>query len=238
MNKACRSLLACAATLFTAPALAAELPPGFVHLRDIDATIRQDIRYAGSGNFLGRPAKGYDAAECILTAEAAKALSAVQATVLKQGLTLVVFDCYRPARAVADFVGWAKAGGPDDPQWYPRVRRGELIAKGYIGAQSSHTRGSTVDLALASAETPTPLENRCGLRQADTLDFGSGFDCFDAISETRRLGIPAEAAANRNRLVEAMRGSGFRNYSKEWWHFTLDKEPFPKTRFDFPVSRR
>jgi D-alanyl-D-alanine dipeptidase len=231
-------LLVCAASLSGLPALSAELTPGFAYLRDIGPTIRQDIRYAGSGNFLGRPAKGYDVAECVLTTAAAKALSAVQATVTKQGLTLVVFDCYRPAGAVADFVGWAKAGGPEDPQWHPRVRRDELVAKGYIGAQSSHTRGSTVDLALASVARPSRLENFCGLPQADTLDFGSGFDCFDEISETRQANIPAEAAANRRRLVEAMRGFGFRNYSKEWWHFTLENEPFAKTRFDFPISPR
>ncbi|TIU44887.1 MAG: D-alanyl-D-alanine dipeptidase, partial [Mesorhizobium sp.] len=113
-------------------ACAASLPVGFVRLADVDSTIRQDIRYAGRENFLRRKVDGYDAPVCILTAQAAKALSSVQKTMTAKGLTLIVFDCYRPARAVADMVRWTREAGPPDPQWYPTVRRGDLIAKGYI----------------------------------------------------------------------------------------------------------
>lgn len=220
----------------TLAARADPLPAGFVRLADIDPTIRQDIRYAGLENFLHRKADGYDAPVCILTAQAAKALSSVQKAIAAKGLTLVVFDCYRPARAVADMGKWTREGGRPDPQWYPTVERGDLIAKGYIGEFSSHSRGSTVDLAIAKAGNKSAVHPACGMPNTGTLDFGTGFDCFDPKSETASALIGAEAAANRKTLLTAMRAAGFRNYAREWWHFTLAKEPFPKQRFDFPVT--
>ncbi|RVA09349.1 D-alanyl-D-alanine dipeptidase, partial [Mesorhizobium sp. M7D.F.Ca.US.004.03.1.1] len=142
-------------------------------------SIRQDIRYAGSDNFLHRRVNGYDAPACILTDQAAKALSAVQKTLAARSLTLVVFDCYRPARAVTDMGEWTKQDGPPDPQWYSRVRRGDLIAKGYVGELSTHSRGSTVDVAIARTDRRSSPNPACGAVDADTLDFGTGFDCFD-----------------------------------------------------------
>jgi D-alanyl-D-alanine dipeptidase len=226
------------ALLAALPAYAGDLPENFVRLADIDPTIRQDMRYAGSLNFLGRPAKGYDAPVCILTEPAAKALGSVQEQVASEGLTLVVFDCYRPAQAVDDFVSWAMQGGPPDPRWYPKVKRSELIAEGYIGERSSHSRGSTVDLALgyADAEAAVPPDPDCGAEKAGTLEFGSGFDCFDQRSYTAYSPLPAGAVANRKKLVDVMRQAGFRNYSREWWHFTLVKEPHKTQRFDFPIE--
>ncbi|CDX50332.1 D-Ala-D-Ala dipeptidase [Mesorhizobium plurifarium] len=217
-------------------AYANPLPAGFVRLADIDPTIRQDIRYAGRENFLHRKVYGYDAPVCILTATAAKALSGVQKAMVAKGLTLVVFDCYRPARAVADMGSWTREGGPPNPQWYPTVERGDLIAKGYVGELSSHSRGSTVDLAIAETGKKSSIHPACGAPDGGELDFGTGFDCFDPMSETAHRPLPAEAAANRKMLLTAMRAAGFRNYAREWWHFTLAKEPFPKQRFDFPVT--
>ncbi|WP_434723411.1 M15 family metallopeptidase [Mesorhizobium sp. RIZ17] len=212
------------------------LPAGFVRLADVDPTIRQDIRYAGVENFLHRKADGYDAPVCILTAQAAKALADAQKAMAARGLTLVVFDCYRPARAVADMGRWTREGGPPDPQWYPTVQRGDLIARGYVGELSSHSRGSTVDLAIAEAGKQSPVHPACGAPDGGTLNFGTGFDCFDPMSETAYRPLATEAAANRRMLLAAMRAAGFRNYAREWWHFTLAKEPFPKQRFDFPVT--
>ncbi|MER8708226.1 M15 family metallopeptidase [Mesorhizobium sp. M1088] len=217
-------------------AFADTLPAGFVRLADIDPNIRQDIRYAGLENFLHRKVSGYDAPVCILTRQAAQALSAVQKAIAAEGLTLVVFDCYRPARAVSDMGDWTKTSGPPDAQWYPKVKRKDLIAKGYIGELSTHSRGSTVDVAIARADRKSAPKPACGATDADTLDFGTGFDCFDPASETAHRPIASEAAANRKRLVEAMRARGFKNYAREWWHFTLENEPFPKERFNFPVT--
>ncbi|WP_164762792.1 M15 family metallopeptidase [Mesorhizobium sp. M7A.F.Ca.MR.245.00.0.0] len=231
---------ALAATIFvtatTLPALADALPAGFVRLADVDPSIRQDIRYAGSDNFLHRKVDDYDAPACILTEQAAKALSAVQKAIAAKGLTLVLFDCYRPARAVADMNEWTREGGPPDPQWYPKVRRSELIAKGYVGELSTHSRGSTVDVAVARTDRRSSPNPACGAGDADTLDFGTGFDCFDPMSETAHRGLASEAAANRKMLVDAMRAGGFKNYAREWWHFTLKSEPFARQRFDFPIT--
>ncbi|QKC82990.1 M15 family metallopeptidase [Mesorhizobium sp. NZP2077] len=218
------------------PASADPLPAGFVRLADIAPSIRQDIRYAGSDDFLHRKVSGYDAPVCILTEQAAKALAGVQQVIAAKGLTLVVFDCYRPARAVADMGKWTREGGPPDSQWYPTVQRGDLIAKGYIGELSSHSRGSTVDLAIAETDKKDSARPACGAPDVGTVDFGTGFDCFDRKSETASALIGTEAVANRKMLLAAMRAAGFRNYAREWWHFTLSKEPFPKQRFDFPVT--
>jgi D-alanyl-D-alanine dipeptidase len=227
-------VLAIAAHVF--PASADPPPAGFVRLADIAPSIRQDIRYAGQDDFLHRKVNGYDAPVCILTLQAAQALAGVQQAMAAKGLTLVVFDCYRPARAVADMGKWTREGGPPDPQWYPKVRRGDLIAKGYVGELSTHSRGSTVDLAIARVGGPSGSKPACGAIDADTLDFGTGFDCFDPMSETAHRPLGDEAAANRKLLVDAMRTAGFKNYAREWWHFTLADEPFAKERFDFPVT--
>ena len=154
---------------FALPASADALPAGFVRLADVDPSIRQDIRYAGLENFLHRKADGYDAPVCILTRQAAQALSGVQKALASDGLTLVVFDCYRPARAVADMGKWTREGGPPDPQWYPLVKRGDLIAKGYIGELSTHSRGSTVDVAIARSDGKGMSSAVCGAAGAATL---------------------------------------------------------------------
>lgn len=231
-----RALISAILMLFPLPALAADLPAGFVRLADIDPTIRQDMRYAGSDNFLGRPAKGYEAPACILTKQAADALSRVQQS-LTPDFTLVVFDCYRPDRAVKDFAGWVSQSKAKDPAWHPNVRRSDLIRQGYIARRSGHSRGSTVDLAIAPlAQGKAPTDPKCGAKGAQTLDFATGFDCLDPKSTTAYSPLPPIAVSNRKRLVDAMTAAGFRNYSKEWWHFTLNAEPFPKRYFDFPVT--
>ncbi|TGP23092.1 D-alanyl-D-alanine dipeptidase [Mesorhizobium sp. M1D.F.Ca.ET.184.01.1.1] len=238
MHQAIQRIAFCA--LFSAlaifPAVADPLPAGFVRLADIDPTIRKDIRYAGSQNFLHRKVEGYEAPVCILTEQAAKALSSVQKAIAAKSLTLVVFDCYRPARAVADMGQWTRQGGPPDPRWYPTVERGHLIAKGYVGELSSHSRGSTVDLAIAEMDKTSAAHPACGAPEAVTLDFGTGFDCFDPMSEMAHRPLPVKAAANREMLLSVMRSAGFRNYAREWWHFTLQNEPFAMQRFDFPVT--
>lgn len=226
-----------AAILFPTASVAGEaaLPAGFVHLSAIDPTIRQDIAYAGDDNFLGRPAAGYEGAACILTRQAATALSSVQRMLAAEGLSLVVHDCYRPARAVADFVAWVGEGGSADPKWHPATPRGRLIAEGYIGRRSAHSRGSTVDVSIAAAGDGTQAP-ACGHAARGSLDFGTGFDCFDPASRTESRAVAAAAHENRRRLVEAMAAAGFRNYPAEWWHFTLRDEPFPRRSFDFPVA--
>lgn len=234
-----RSALA-AALLFTCAAGAQEpaLPAGFVHLADIAPGIAQDIRYAGEKNFLGRPAQGYRGASCILTEKAARAVAQAHERLATQGLGLVVFDCYRPTAAVADFVAWARQSGPPDPRWHPGTRRGDLIRDGYIAARSAHSRGSTVDVAIVALDSQAAATPACGGGAPGMLDFGTGFDCFDPASRTSSATMAGDARRHRRLLVETMAQAGFRNYAGEWWHFTLRDEPYPKETFDFPVTAR
>lgn len=219
------------------PALAADLPSGLVRLSSTAPSIRQDIRYAGADNFLGRVVAGYAAPACILTEQAASALARVQALLAPENLSLVVFDCYRPERAVSDMIAWTKKGGPADARWFPAVRRGDLIRQGYVGERSNHSRGSTVDLAIAPLDPANAAPDPpCGAGGAATLDFGTGFDCFDPASKTASKQISKTAQANRQRLVALMRDAGFKNYSGEWWHFLLEDEPFTTERFDFAIE--
>ena len=116
---------------------------------------------------------------------------------------------------------------PADPRWHPKVKRGDLIAEGYIGEKSSHSRGSTVDLALAPLRrSGRSADADCGADKMQALEFGTGFDCFDEKSRTAWSPLSTAAAINRKKLVEVMQDAGFRNYSREWWHFTLKGEPY------------
>lgn len=222
------------------------LPPGFVHLADVAPSIRQDIRYAGSRNFMGRPAAGYQAAECVLSRQAAEALARAQAELAPRGLTLLVWDCYRPQRAVADFMAWTRDAGDQRMRaiYYPRVDKRDLSLQGYLSSRSTHSRGSTVDLGIAragggSAGGSGACTAPSGVRVDDgALDFGTAYDCFDTLSHVRAPGIGREAAANRALLARLMQRHGFRAYAKEWWHFQLAAEPFPGQTFDFPIPPR
>lgn len=224
------------------------LPDAFVRLSEVAPTIVQDMRYAGAHNFTGRPVPGYDAPTCILTRQAAEALAGVHAEMEARDLTLIVWDCYRPARSVAAFVAWAE--GPDETakaEFFPRVPKSELFARGYIAARSGHSAGSTVDLGIAPRDLATaPAWSAemgyveciapAGERFPDgALDFGTGYDCFDALAHGDAVGLSDTARANRAALREAMIVAGFAPYAEEWWHFTLADQPFPGAAFDFPV---
>jgi len=221
------------------------MPKDFVYLHDIDPSIEQDMRYAGSNNFTGKPLPGYDAAECVLVRQAAEALKAVQAELRPMGLSLKVYDCYRPTRAVAAFVDWAKE--PDDPQsklaHYPDLPKSALFPD-YIATRSGHSRGATLDLTLVPLDTsPTGAEASpvaCTVAQPsdNSLDMGTGFDCFDPKANTDAPGLTPEQRRNRAMLLEVMSRHGFKNYPKEIWHYTFEPEPYPDTFFDFPIEPR
>jgi len=237
--------------MLPAPTLAGSaLPKGFVYLRDIDPTIVQDIRYAGSHNFVGRPIRGYLAAECILSEPAANALHTVQRMLIDKKLSLVVWDCYRPKRAVDDFLQWSKDPTHSEmkAEFYPRTDKKKLFALGYLASRSAHSRGSTVDLGMVSSDVsfaapPDPSQplKACtspkGERFEDgTIDFGTGYDCLDVLGNTSNALIGGLARHNRQTLKSYMQAAGFRPYAKEWWHFELINEPINRDRFDFEVS--
>jgi D-alanyl-D-alanine dipeptidase len=235
------------------PAKAAALPEPLVYLRDIAPDILQDMRYAGADNFTGRRLPGYDAAECVLLREAAQALARVEQALRPRRLTLKVYDCYRPRRAVRAFAAWVTAGGAGaDPllkRFHPNVEPSRLIALGYVAAVSHHARGDTVDLTLVELpRRPTapfsrhaaygpctgPAKDRA---PDDGVDMGTGFDCFDPLSHTAAPGITRAQARWRETLVEAMAREGFRNYRREWWHFQFAPARAARS-FDAPIVPR
>lgn len=238
-----------ALTLMAGGARADPLPDGFVYLRDVAPEIVQDIRYAGPYNFTDRPVPGYAAAECVLTRRAAQALLGVQSDLAAQGYGLIVWDCYRPVRAVQHFSAWArnKRAGLFKPVFYPEIAKADLHRLGYIAHRSAHSRGSTVDLGLVRlgeiSERPAMDDMRAcdapydARPRESSVDMGTNFDCFsDQSGLDARL--PMEAWDNRERLNTAMQEAGFRGYSKEWWHFRLRDEPFPNRQFDFVIGPR
>jgi len=213
------------AALGSQAALAQERPAAFADAATIVPGLVVEMRYAGSHNFVGRPIDGYEAPHCLLTQAAAGALADVARDLAPRGLVIKVFDCYRPTRAVANFVRWARDlnDATAKAEFYPGVDKRTLFRDGYIASHSGHSRGSTADLTLARAD-------------GRELDMGTPFDFFSPKSWTADPTISPEQHANRMLLATAMRRRGFRGYDKEWWHFTLSSEPFPDTYFDFPVQ--
>lgn len=200
-------------------------PAGFVDLAAHVPGLLVEARYAGTDNFIGTRIEGYERPLCLLSSAAADALAAVQRDLAAQGLGLKVFDGYRPVRAVAHFIRWSRdpADQRNKAQYYPDVDKADLFRLGYLSSRSAHSRGSTVDLTLV-----TRADGR-------ELDMGTPYDFLSPRSGQASAAVSAQARANRRLLAEAMARRGFRGYAKEWWHFTLNREPYPDRYFDFPV---
>lgn len=203
------------------------MPEGFVYLDERIPDIVVDLRYYASDNFLGQRVDGYRANRAILSLPAATALAKVQAALRPRGLGLKIFDAYRPQRAVDHFGRWARdlADTRMKAEFYPDVDKRNLFKEEYLSRHSGHSRGSTVDLtivSLAAGHAP--------------LDMGSHFDFFGPASWPDYAGLTPEQRENRQLLRQLMRQHGFRGHPREWWHFTLNGEPWPDTYFDFPVE--
>jgi zinc D-Ala-D-Ala dipeptidase len=226
-------------------------PADFVALRDVDPTIIQEIRYFTDHDFMGTRVTGYKQPMCILTRPAAEALHKAQQEFLAQGYSLKVYDCYRPQRAVDHFVRWAK--DLDDQkmkgEFYPRVDKTQLFNDGYIAEKSGHSRGSTLDVTVVKlpalptkpytpGQTLVPCYAPKNERFPDnSLDMGTGYDCFDTLAHTLDPRITGIQHENRLFLKNTLENLGFVNLAEEWWHFTYNPESYPDTYFDFPISR-
>ena len=201
-------------------------PSGFILLSDQVPQIVQEIRYFSTYNFIGERIDGYEEPCALLTKEAARALKSVSNEMIVMGYRLKVFDAYRPAGAVRHFVLW----GIEDqdirmkPYFYPDLEKQSLFSEGYIAKNSSHSRGSAVDLTLLDMKT------------GKELDMGSPFDLFSEVSHPDYRGITQEQYENRMLLQSVMVRNGFQPLDCEWWHFSLRDEPYPDTYFEFPVS--
>lgn len=198
---------------------------GFVVVSEVDASIGQEMRYATSRNFTGSVVDGYDEPVCLLARPAAEALRRAQREALRGGYSLLVYDCYRPQRAVDRFVRWARDGADQrtKAEFYPEVAKERLIPEGYIAERSGHSRGSTVDVTLTKVGR-------------GPLDMGTAFDFFDPLAHTASPRVTGSAREHREVLGRLLGAQGFVNLPQEWWHFTYAPEAFPATYFDFPVS--
>jgi len=238
------------ALALASPAGAQILPAGFVFLRDIDPSILQDIRYAGTNNFVGRRLPGYEAAECVVKREVGLALKRAQQELAPQRLSLKMLDCYRPTRAVHDMVVWAHNGRetPAERRYNPAFGKKDLFRMGYIAEHSGHSTGAAVDLTLvdlaadnsaafdpakAYADCTAPAYARA---PEGSVDMGTGYDCSDLKAHTATGSITPVQRRWRNALVAVMTNQGFVNYSREWWHFSLPGAGGPA--YDFPIPRR
>lgn len=204
----------------------AQLPEGFVYVEDVIPDMEVELRYFTSNNFVGKPIDGYNSNKLILTIESAQALKLVHEALREQNLCLKVYDAYRPQQAVNHFIRWARDLNDtiNKNKFYPDVKKRNLFKEEYIASRSGHSRGSTVDLTIIDGNTGIPL------------DMGSAYDFFGQESWVDYEHITDKQKANRQLLQTFMLKFGFRNYPKEWWHFTLRGEPFPNTYFDFPVE--
>ena len=198
----------------------------FVYLKDVDASIQTELRYFSHQNFIGKPIDGYQKDCIILTKLTAEALQKIQAILKKEGLSLKVFDAYRPQQAVNHFVKWAKILNDTlmKKEYYPNVPKSQLFQLGFIASKSGHTRGSTVDITLIKLNTKKEL------------DMGSAYDFFGEESHPFYKKITKKQQENRLFLRKIMVENGFSPYDNEWWHFTLKNEPFPNTYFNFPIK--
>jgi D-alanyl-D-alanine dipeptidase len=244
-------VIALMAVVLVAPARAQTLPGGFVFLRDIDPTIIQDIRYAGSNNFVGRPLRGYGVGECVVKREIGLRLKAVQQELAAQKLSLKMFDCYRPARAVADMVAWSRDGRETvaSKRYNPAFRKADLFRLGYIASRSGHSSGAALDLTLVDlaadnsgkfdpasdyADCTASVEKRA---PEGSVDMGTGYDCSDVKAHAAAPSINQAQRRWRRMLVAAMARQGFVNYSKEWWHFSLPGAGGQAYDFSIPPRR-
>jgi D-alanyl-D-alanine dipeptidase len=202
------------------------LPKGFSYVSEIDATIKKELRYATSNNFIGKPIDGYLKDSLIISTPAAKALKKIQTKLMLSGLSLKIFDAYRPQQAVDYFVRWAKVMNDTlmKQLYYPDVEKSELFTLGFIASKSGHTRGSTVDLSIVDVKTNKEV------------DMGSSYDFFGEKSHPFYKKITEAQMKNRMLLRTIMIKNGFIPYDNEWWHFTLKDEPYPTTYFNFLIE--
>jgi zinc D-Ala-D-Ala dipeptidase len=208
--------------------IAKDMPENFVDLKMYIPAINLDIRYFTTDNFVGARIDGYKSPKALLSVQAASALRNVQSELAIFGLGLKIYDAYRPQQAIDHFIRWAK--DPNDIKmklnYYPEMDKESLFKEGYLIDKSSHSRGSAVDVSIVSLHKTDPKE----------LDMGTDWDFFGPDSWPHSFTVTPQQRANRMFLHHMMRKHGFKPHEKEWWHFTLENEPYPDQYFDTPIQ--
>ncbi|MBK3566755.1 D-Ala-D-Ala dipeptidase VanX [Streptomyces sp. MBT62] len=198
----------------------------FTFVDELVSGIRWDAKYATWDNFTGKPVDGYLANRIVGTTALCTALKSAQDEAASLGFGLLLWDGYRPQRAVNCFLRWSQQpeDGRTKSRHYPNIDRAEMFERGYVAARSGHSRGSTVDLTLYHLDT------------GELTAMGGGHDLMDSVSHHGTRAITHIETANRRHLHSIMDTAGFSSYACEWWHYTLKSEPYPDTYFDFPVT--
>jgi zinc D-Ala-D-Ala dipeptidase len=198
----------------------------FVFVDEFVPGIRWDAKYATWDNFTGKPVDGYHANRIVGTRALCAALNRAREKAAFLGFGLLLWDGYRPQRAVDRFLHWSQQpeNGRTKRRHYPNLDRPEMFERGYVAAKSGHSRGGTVDLTLYELAT------------GDLAPMGGDHDLMDAISHHGARGITSAEAENRHHLCSTMQDCGFDSYDREWWHYTLEHEPYPHTYFDFLIT--
>lgn len=221
------------------------LPQGFSFLSEVDSTIVESPRYVGHENFLGRPIPGYVSTRIVSTTKAAQALSSAQKDFVAMGYSLVVYDAYRPQRAVDAFMLWSKdvSDQAAKSKYYPTIDKKDVFKLGYVAEKSGHSRGSTFDVTLIKlglGVKPVQMASKTltdgstiPFLDDNTIDMGASFDLFHPCSHHDTQLVNQSYAERRNLLRSVMKKHGFKEYAEEWWHYTLADEPFAQTYFDF-----
>ena len=196
----------------------------FQKVSDVIYDVAYDIRYYSDNNFTGHRINGYKAPVAYMTKESLKALSIAAKDLRKQGYRLLIWDTYRPQKAVDDFVEWINnPNDKGDKTFYPKLKKSQLLEGQYIMAKSGHSRGSTIDLTIIK-------------KDGSFVDMGGTFDLFSEISHPDYKKLTKQQIKNRKILHDAMIKAGFKGIDSEWWHFTLKNEPYPDTYFNFDVE--
>ncbi|QNP74928.1 D-Ala-D-Ala dipeptidase VanX [Streptomyces roseirectus] len=198
----------------------------FAFVDELVPGISWDAKYATWDNFTGKPVDGYLANRIVGTKALCAALEKAREKARSIGFGLLLWDGYRPQRAVNCFVRWSRQpeDGRTKPRHYPNIDRSDMFERGYVATTSGHSRGSTVDMTLYHLDT------------GELASMGGGHDLMDSLSHHGTTGIGQVEARNREHLRSLMEGCGFSSYECEWWHYTLNGEPYPDTYFDFPIT--
>jgi D-alanyl-D-alanine dipeptidase len=199
---------------------------GFVFVDEFVAGIRWDSKYATWDNFTGKPVDGYLINRIVGTTALCAGLERVRDEAASLGFGVLLWDGYRPQRAVDCFLRWAEQpeDGRTKSRHYPNIDRSQMFERGYVAARSGHSRGSTADLTLYHLAT------------GELAPMGGDHDLMDPISHHGAKGITHVEAGNRQHLRSIMEASGFSSYECEWWHYTLRDEPYPDSYFDVPIA--
>lgn len=247
MTRYLRNFAAALLMASTVSMIHAALPEGFVYLDDLDSTIQTSMRYATKENFVGAVVDGYKVSRIIMTKQAAQALCLVQKELLQEGYSLVVYDAYRPQKAVDHFIRWSNnlQDISTKNRYYPNIAKDSVFDLGYVAKRSGHSRGSTIDLSIIQVDKKlkkpilqvrTINGHQIPFFDDGTVDMGSSFDLLDEASHHDSPKMTDAYNSQRHYLREKMLKHGFKMYSQEWWHYTLVNEPFPNTFFDFDIE--